>query len=91
MTKISNIWDAGQPSAEPPVQKPIKLLRYLNSYGGTHTALSYAYGYENIVRLCGDQNCIVMCWDDNNSGGRDIFLAEWNDGVVDATDEEIKS
>ena len=87
-TKISKIWEVEKKKE----LKPIKLLTYLNPMGGLSPTTNRAADYDNIVKLRGEQDCIVMYWNEDNEdnedndSNRDIFLAEWNDGVVWSND-----
>lgn len=80
--KVSNIWD--KPGETPANKKPIELLKYISPVCGMTDASYDASNYDNVVRLRGDDDCIVMCWDDEKGDDphyRDIFTAKWNDGV----------
>ena len=87
-TKVSIIWEEAKRELE-----PIRLLKYVNPRTGTGTQPTdtKAGFYEMIVKIRGDQNCIVMCYKasgDKEHEKRDIFLAEWNDGVVEECEDE---
>jgi len=91
MTTVSNVWDKEQPKASKKL-KPIEVLAYVRPCEGG--AIDRAPGtnlrnYDHVVRIRGDQNCIIMCWngydedeDANLMHTRDIFIARWNDGIV---------
>ena len=82
MTNISTIWEAKNTAS---TLEPIELIAYINPITGEdRSTTTKSSHYDNIVRLRGRQDCIVMCWrgEGNHDDNRDIFLARWNDGVV---------
>jgi len=65
-------------------KKPIEFVHWIDIDEGLSEAISEPNEYENICLLgrnSTNRYDFIMAW--NNTEGKDLFLGNWNDGIVE--------